>query len=360
MNTKIVIVPLAVLLTTLMALAGEPALAAQPACGDVLVADTELEGNLDCPPFTHGLVIGAHGVTLDLNGFHISGANVGVGVFNIGYNNVTIRNGSISGFRDGVRAYRVKGLSLDDLQLTGQRYSSIVIIDARDVRVTNSFVSLPPGGGIPDPATGHVAEAIRFANVDDGRVANVFVEGGYFGVLSICDPRRCRDVTIMDNVFDDVQTGVRIVNNVDTRVMNNLILGTDFADGCYSGIDIVGDRPSHRVLITDNDVTGCAQGIFAATAAPSTELTIRHNLTYANGDGILLIQVEDSQLLGNEAFVNEWVGLALVQFSQGNRILSNIATGNGLLDMGHDESSTPNQWMLNVCDTSEGADVDCP
>lgn len=126
-------------------------------------------------------------------------------------------------------------------------------------------------------------------------------------MLSICDPRRCRDVTI-----------------------------------------------------TDNEVAGCAQGIFAATAAPSTDLTIRDNLTYANGVGIFLIQVEDSQLTGNQADMNEWAGLALVQFSQGNRILSNIATGNGFLDMGHDESSTPNQWMLNICDTSDGADVDCP
>jgi parallel beta-helix repeat protein len=92
-------------------------------------------------------------------------------------------------------------------------------------------------------------------------------------VLSICDPRRCRDVTI-----------------------------------------------------TDNEVAGCAQGIFAATAAPSTDLTIRDNLTYANGVGIFLIQVEDSQLTGNQADMNEWAGLALVQFSQGNRILSNIAT----------------------------------
>ena len=179
-------------------------------------------------------------------------------------------------------------------------------------------------------------------------------------MLSICDPRRCRDVTIVDNVFDDVQTGVRIVSNVDTRVMNNLISGTDFADGCYSGIDIVGDRPSHQVLITDNDVTGCAQGIFAATAAPSTELTIRHNLTAANGVGILLIRVEDSQLIGNQAYINEWAGLALLQFSQGNRIVSNTALGNGFPDMGHDESSTPNKWMLNICDTSYGADVDCP
>lgn len=359
MTMNITAVPLAVLLAMLMATGGRAAVAAQPSCGDVIVADTVLEENLDCPPFTHGLIIGANGITVDLNGFAISGARAGVGIFNIGYKGVTLKNGAISGFRDGVRAYRVKDFNLEDLALFNQRYSSIVIIDARDVRVTGIFVSLPPGGGDPDPVTGHVAEAIRFAQVNNGIVADVLVEGGYFGVLSIGEPRQSRDIVIVDSYFDDVQTGVRIVNNADARVANNRVTGTEFGEGCFSGIDIV-DQASHDIRVQDNIVRGCGQGIFAASDVPSSELTIRDNEAYNNGIGILLLNVEDSTLFGNQAFLNEVAGLALVESSQDNRIVENIATGNGVIDMFHDESSTPNQWMYNICGTSVGADIDCP
>lgn len=359
MTMKITAVPMAVLLAVLLTAGGRVAFAAQPACGDVIVADTVLEANLDCPPFTDGLIIGANGITLDLNGFAISGALAGAGVLNIGYKNVTVKNGAISGFRDGVRAYRVGNLTLGDLAFFNQRYSSIVIIDAREVRVSRIFVSLPPGGGAPDPVTGHVAEAIRFAQVDSGTVADVLVEGGYFGVLSIGEPRQSRDITIVDSYFDDVQTGIRMINNVDARVGNNRVTGTEFGEGCYSGIDIV-DQASHNIRVQDNIVRGCGQGIFAASDVPSSELTIRDNEAYLNGVGILLLHVEDSNLLGNHSYLNEFAGLALVESSTDNRIEENIATGNGLFDMFHDESSTPNRWRYNICDTSEGADIDCP
>jgi hypothetical protein len=338
---------------------GGVALAAQPACGDVIVTDTVLEADLDCPPFTHGLIIGANDLTLDLNGFMISGHRAGVGVFNIGYKDVTVRNGAISGFRDGVRAYRVRDLTLDDLALFNQRYSSIVIIDARNVRVSRIFVSLPPGGGDPDPVTGHVAEAIRLAEVSNGKVADVLVEGGYFGVLSIGEPRRSRDIVIVDSYFDDVQTGIRIVNNIDTRVGNNRITGTAFGEGCYSAIDLVGPA-SHRIRVQENIARGCSHGIFVAGEASSTGLAIHDNEAYGNGIGIFLLKVEDSSLYGNQTYFNDFAGLAVAEYSQDNRIMANTATDNGIVDMFHDDSSTPNKWMSNTCGSSSGADIDCP
>ena len=88
-------------------------------------------------------------------------------------------------------------------------------------------------------------------------------------------------------------------------------------------------------------------------------MTIRDNVAFANGVGILLVGAEDSQLIGNEPYGNEF-GMGLLGFSRGNRIESNIATGNGLVDMFHDETSTPNLWRLNTCGTSEGSEIDCP
>ena len=75
---------------------------------------------------------------------------------------------------------------------------------------------------------------------------------------------------------------------------------------------------------------------------------------------IVLLNVEDSNLTGNEANLNDFAGLVLAENSFDNRISANTATDNGLVDMFHDESSTPNNWTANTCGSSDGADIDCP
>ncbi len=73
-------------------------------CGDVITEDTTLDNDLiDCPG--DGVVIGASGITLDLAGHTIDGLPGGLGnqgVQNSGADNVTIANGRIQEFQDGV------------------------------------------------------------------------------------------------------------------------------------------------------------------------------------------------------------------------------------------------------------------
>jgi large repetitive protein len=59
------------------------------------------EDMLDCPG--DGLVIGADNVNVDLNGKTIDGVGLGAGVRNEGFSNVTITNGTIQHFDEGVR-----------------------------------------------------------------------------------------------------------------------------------------------------------------------------------------------------------------------------------------------------------------
>ena len=55
---------------------------------------------LDCPD--NALVIGTGSITLDLNGHTIDGKGLGGGVTNMGFDNVTIQNGTIHEFDYGV------------------------------------------------------------------------------------------------------------------------------------------------------------------------------------------------------------------------------------------------------------------
>jgi hypothetical protein len=81
-------------------------------CGDTIVADTILDRDVvDCP--NNGIVIGADGITLDLNGHLIDGDATpfaacrrrqfcDTGVVNDGHDGVTVRDGSVRQFGAGV------------------------------------------------------------------------------------------------------------------------------------------------------------------------------------------------------------------------------------------------------------------
>ena len=102
---------------------GGRAFASHVDCGDTITADATLDSDLeDCP--NNGVVIGAAGITLDLNGHRIDGDGTpaagcdlqvelcDVGVLNEGFNGVTVEHGSLrrfafGGFTVGARKNRV-------------------------------------------------------------------------------------------------------------------------------------------------------------------------------------------------------------------------------------------------------------
>jgi parallel beta helix pectate lyase-like protein len=116
-----------------------PAFASHVSCGDTITADTTLDSDLvDCP--NHGIVIGADGVTLDLNGHLVDGDGTPAagcdnqqepcdfGLFNDGHDGVTVMNGSVRDFAAGVlfgtttgraRDNRVLGVSATRNDFTG-------------------------------------------------------------------------------------------------------------------------------------------------------------------------------------------------------------------------------------------------
>ena len=67
----------------------------------VIRQSTKVKNDLaDC--LWDGLVIGAPGITIDLDGHTIDGKGLGAGIRNDGYDNVTIKNGRVVDFDYGV------------------------------------------------------------------------------------------------------------------------------------------------------------------------------------------------------------------------------------------------------------------
>ena len=80
-------------------------------CGDTVVGDYTLDGDMICSGLTDGLIIGADGIMIDGAGYSITGdgsawtsgiLNSGVLGQDYGYSDVTINDLTVSGFQDGI------------------------------------------------------------------------------------------------------------------------------------------------------------------------------------------------------------------------------------------------------------------
>jgi len=340
---------LLILTAPLLVFYGGLAQAASVSCGEIIVTDTKLDTNLICDsePPTDGLVIAANGVTLDLNGFTIKGSSEKEGVSGTGHSNITIKNGAITGFETGIHFDDITKLEIKQLTIANQSWDSILIGTSRNVKIMNVHTYLP------EEAPG---SAIILADVDDSKVTNVNVDGGFYGVLSIAYLGISKRFEVKNSVFARVgHVGVRILRNDGAFVINNSVSGTP---ACWSGIDVVDEGPNNEILILDNAATGCNHGINVATEPPATKLQISGNHVYGNVDGIFLLGMTDSVVSDNRVHFNN-AGIVLWANTYGNKIVNNIVTGNRDVDM-YQYPDFFNLWSGNTCVLTEGAYIDCP
>ena len=352
-------------------------------CGASITTDITLTHDLTCSGT--GLVIGADGITVDLDGFTLTNIPIVAasnGVDNTGgFDGVTIENGAIIGFEQGIRAVGANELTLKDLTFSGQTSShAIDILDSDDVTIEDSSITLAPYspidtfgclfGIIPGP------EAIRLQNVDGFTVKDVDVDGGFIGVNFALDPNGGEtNGVVEDSIFTDNFAGVLIADSSDATVKDNEISGA--CNGIKVGFGFSPPTPT-GIKLSENELSENIVGISAFVFGQRTfDIEIKENDIRDNeSDGILLLNVHDSKISENVVEDNGANGIAL--FDSGliiaNELEENTALGNGggispilclffglcgTFDMLHDVTST-NNWEENTCGTSSGADIDCP
>lgn len=140
-------------------------------CGQVLTRSTTLSGDVTgCPD--DGLVIGAHGITLDLNGHTVAGVQGSrTGIDFRGHDRVRVRGGTVRGFPHGVSLDGVRGSALRDMTVEKGGYSEGDPGEAIRLRNShdNRLVDLEARGGDP---------AISLTGSDRNRIARAVVSGG--------------------------------------------------------------------------------------------------------------------------------------------------------------------------------------
>lgn len=342
---------------------------AQPACGAVLTADTTLASDMFCPGST-ALVIGADGITVDLNGYTISGDGVtpdAAGVRNIGYGNVTIENGTITGFDRGIHlsgasANTIRAITVDKNFFFGMLlHNNSTNNEIIDCVVINNGTPSRPGNGITiNGSDGNLVTRTYAAN---NYTQGIFVGGG-------------------GNPSAPASSNTRILNNTSEHNVSN-------------GIGIIGGS-GHTIqgnISVNNGAHGVSLSSVPLTGPVTNSVIIANGLSGNTLNGIAMINSDDNRIIANRVNGNALHGISVRSGSdrnviRGNEFDSNLrgivvslgggfdapknnlftgnhSTGNAVIDVvdettGDGTAGTDSTYRGTRCDTSHPTGICVP
>jgi parallel beta-helix repeat protein len=207
---------------------------------------------------TYGIEIMTNHVTLDLNGFALTGGGLGAAGVDVAYgaNDVTVRNGSISGFADGVDSEGFDTV-LDNLRITGCSESAIYFFYSpsvvRNCLCDSNGVSLySPGvainGGVISGCTilNSGGDGLDFYG-NGGTVSDCVVSGSHgYGISASGSNAQILGNTLNGNTYIAI-----LMNGNNNRIEGNHVItphGT-------VGIEVAGSEDTNNIVIR-NTVSG--------------------------------------------------------------------------------------------------------
>jgi parallel beta-helix repeat protein len=191
-------------------------------CGEVIKESVKLSANLDCK--SDGLIVGADGITIDLNGHSLTGPgpqSSKIGIMLATSSGVTIQGlGTISGYQAGI------------LNTGGQQNTIVQVnFDGNQIAIFNTG------------ATGTDIEKNMMTGNDIG-----------FATHS------SKQTTLTNNIFTDNKlAGVTLVNSGDNKVDTNIIQGANngiFVDGQSNGNKITSNTLKENTGVDLNNANG--------------------------------------------------------------------------------------------------------
>jgi Periplasmic copper-binding protein (NosD) len=266
-------------------------------CGDVITSDTTLSSDLvNCT--SKGLVVGADGITLDLNGHVISGdgapvpscpadqlCDVGVDN-NSGHSHVTITGGAIRGFDIGVHVLGGADDRIYDMAISDTASLGILVGHSTRTVIEHNVIHDP---GVAAVVVDFSADPLASFNVASGTTgyAMVFLEdtNGRFMHNSLTSDEHGFAVsgtknTIQNNVVTNSSGSIDVFDGaVATRVESNHL--SNVGDGVIVGV-------ASGTLVRHNVVKGTGGddgGGFGIILDGSVDSVVDHNLVNATGFG---------------------------------------------------------------------------
>jgi large repetitive protein len=303
---------IAALVVGALALLASTASARPPAtvsCGQTLTHSVKLTADLEnCPG--DGVIIGAAGITVDLNGHTIDGVRTSgcdrpavftAGVSNPGgYDGATVEDGTVQQFDGGVSAgSQSVGMSdgtIRGLLLRDNRFGGVSLGSGADPaatagnRVDHNRVSGSPCGDGLEINTGR-----------GNRFTHNRIESTNTAVVICCGGLSDGNVVEHNRVAGTTGIGMLVFDSGHTRIGGNVL--SDIGD---NGIQIVGASAS--TVVDDNTVTrvqfagiavlGCSDDCGGTLKVP-TDVRVTGNELDASGDGIALTDTDRDVVRGN-------------------------------------------------------------
>lgn len=303
-----------------------------PACGEVITTNTKLSADVG-PCFGDGVIIGADGITLNLNGHSIIGdalqlddmAGIRVPI----HNGVTIENGTVTGFDDGIFVNSGGGNTITNMNVhdnigpssnpNGQGGfpdfgDGILLQHSAANKVLNSTIS---HNGIYD-GIGIFGLDANFNLIQGDTITKN--TGGAAGVamsafLELGDPRRSQSLyenNVIGNTIDDNNAaGITGVGNVNSKYLNNDIErnGLDIGTFPLNGIGLQPERSSNPDLNNDvenNKVIG--NGNDGIEALEGANGSLIKNNTVENNDANHHSYNFDLNDFSGDCATNTWTG----------------------------------------------------
>jgi hypothetical protein len=342
-------------------------------CGQVITTSVKLANDLvDCA--TDGLVIGAPGITVDLNGHRIDGTS-GDGAADIdtwcycavanyfdGYPGLTVKNGRVSDFYDGV-ASKSDRFTVQGIKVTHSNHNGIAAYGGAHIRVADS-------------ESDHAYRGVYLYGVTDGSVTRTSTsQTNHIGISFWVSDH----VSATENVTDGrISPGVSSDYGLEDVSNTNLVFADNVVKNFYYtvGIGIVTKTgvATRHVLVKGNKVTRSGIGIGVSTLVPEQDapseiddVTITDNEVTDNPEqGIWITGPPDSptaptnvRVINNVVLRNGLDGIWAE--APDTSVGSNIANGNGGLgifadpgvhDLGHNvatKNKDPRQCVGVVC-----------
>ncbi len=327
-------------------------------CGQIVTSSFKLANDLFCA--TDGLVIGADGITVDLNGHTLRGSGTGTaGIRLVSHNSVTIRNGFVEGFDRGVSIAGIKNI-VSGMSVVQPAFFGVAVSGPRNVIRGNTINGAEVGTvGIN-------------ANIDDGLIESNSVVGfAEFGIRLHSTAQR---PTIRRNAVRANRVGISIEDAISTVVSRNVVeLNIDHGIVVQQGSDptsvsrnavlnngqtgiimFAGNSSVARNSVRGNDEFGIqvsgprssvamnavvgnrVAGIVVAEGfANPDDTSVVGNTANANGEsGIIALDGERLTFRGNRTDNNEESGIFVFESVTPVSVSKNTANGNGELGIG--------------------------
>jgi len=232
-------------------------------CGATVTADVRLDHDLVCTG--DGLVIGADGVSVDLNGHTMTGPGSGIGIFVGGRADVTIAGGVIRNFGVAIRLNTATGVVIRNSEFAGNA-------EALDLQA------------------GSIGNSVKENVFRDSTIRAIMLRGN------------SRGNDIKNNVFTGNRIGILVFGGIDNQIKDNLVSGSSLA-GIRFNVIATGN------VIKDNTIAAGAAGIeFVVTPTGSaTGNELKDNTLSGNVCGLTGPTsgntLKDNHFVGNVADV---------------------------------------------------------